>query len=214
MPEVINYEAEEAASRSKGIDSIIAFVLLEAMTRAAEDARGEDGDDSDAFTALWGPDFDASKLEVCLTVNGREVPFRYAFNLIEEQFGRLVAEKALELVKERVGNLFYKVETAAEEVETQLVGVLQGDRDALFEELRMEILPWEAHENPGMTLWHRHRRDRSLKPPAGSVTDVKGQQSVVWRSEDEEGVAPDVDTAKALVDWKLGIGEQPEGIEV
>lgn len=222
MPETINVPDEEDR---RGWESLLAFVLVEGCTLAAQEATG---DARDGFDETWGVSegrFDGEALEVCLTVNGKEIPFRRTMELIEVQFGFIALTKAKELLEERHPDADTDdLDALVSRARTVMNEFLDGDRGRLYAMLGKEVMPWQRYTAGGDALgfvcrgWQRRRRNGEaiggvLRAPHWTWVDwwAGNESGQVRDEEDDPAVAMEV--AKEIVDWKLGLGERPEGFE-
>lgn len=224
MPETINYCEEDRG----GSPSLLAFMILEGMSLRAKDAE-ELEDIADGFNKLWDlcGQGDATALEVCLTVNGEEIPFRRTMEMIDAQMERMVEEEANKLIQSRDRGLDDHI-TALQDVlqeATRSATLLVGDRkDLLHLELGSEILNWAPYTAGGDSLgfvskgFQRKCRNGekmggTLKAPHWTWVDwwAGNKSGQVPVGEDDDGEA--MTLAKAIVDFRLGLGDKPEGYE-
>lgn len=224
MPETINFVVEE---QERGWESLMAFLLLEGCTLRASDIHG---DDPDAFDKAWGCSegrFQGEALEVCLTVNSQEIPFRRTMELIEAQLDQLVSEKARELVRDvdcDLDNRMADLQGVLSDATASARALVEGHEALLHRDLGMNVMPWEPYTVGGDTLGfvskgaqrRRHNGEKLggvLKAPHWTWVDwwaanKSGQVRVV--GDDVHGA---VTLAKAIVDWRLRLGPKPEGFE-
>lgn len=97
MPEIINWPELDSA-RPRSDRDLLCWFIIETMTRRANQVDGH-GDITKSF-----PDMDATKLEVKMTINGVEVPVMDTFRQVEEQFDRIVAKAASDMLKEKLND--------------------------------------------------------------------------------------------------------------
>ena len=107
--DTIDWVKEELKSTHDG-QGLVAWLIIEAMTKASPDG----------YLEKFG-DFDGSKLQVEMKINGIEVPVMETLGLIEDQLDSLILDKAKKLVEEK----FYHHENVLLALKEHVLGQLQ-----------------------------------------------------------------------------------------
>jgi len=100
-------------------ENFIGWLIVSALTDSEVDMN--------EFT--HGDQFNASELEVKMSINGFDVPVMKTLNDIEKQMNRMVYEKALEIVNNKYGDIINLLSDMEERVKYKIKGDLKYPYD-------------------------------------------------------------------------------------
>ena len=100
-------------------ENFVGWLIVSALTDSEVDMN--------EFT--HGDQFNASELEVKMSINGFDVPVMKTLNDIEKQMNRMVYEKALEIVNNKYGDIINLLSDMEERVKYKIKGDLKYPYD-------------------------------------------------------------------------------------
>lgn len=94
-------------------DNLAHYLVLSAITRGGDDAMEAIMNDTNV---PWNP----TSLDMVVTINGHELLFSETINALDKQLDRMVAEKAAELLEEKLHDVLNPLTEALSDIEAKI----------------------------------------------------------------------------------------------